>query len=128
MNIGDLNINPEEFDNVEEFKAEMQKHAYKAFLAFGDAASHNEEDGTVTIAPSVQADLVMGVVRVRHELGMALNALAALKFIVRREFGEDIPSGVAMALMLADSIIEDPEDVHLYSVPAQQDIPPEEMN
>ena len=127
MNPEDIDINPAEFDTVDEFKEEMQKQAYKAFIAFGDAATHNE-DGTVTIDPSVQADLVIGVVKVRHELGMALNALAALKFIVRNEFGEDMPPGVAMALLLADSIIEDPEDVQMYGVPIDEDIPPEEMN
>jgi hypothetical protein len=114
MDLGDFmdGFDPED-DN---FRERFEREAHKAFLMFETGVEYDEETGKVTLAPHVQADIVMGVVNLRHDLGALINALGALKFIAKQEV-EDMTPRLAMILALADNLVPDPDSVQVHSIP-----------
>ena len=116
-----------DFETPEGIK-EFEKEAYRSFLSFPEGVEYNEEDGTVILKPTVQAQIVMSIHNLRREHGNALNVLGALKFMVKTQVKE-LPVKVQQALVLADAIIEDPEDVDIIGVPlGPYSQNPEELN
>ena len=112
--------------DAEDFRERFERNAYKAFLLFEEGVEYDKKTGGVSIDPAVQADIVMGVINLRRDIGMVVNALAALKYILRNELEPPYPPRLEMALNMADSIVPDPQSVDVYTV--NMDDPDEVMN
>jgi hypothetical protein len=110
----------------EDFRERVEAMAHKAFMLFEEGVEYDEETGKVSIDPKVQADIVLGVLNLRKDMGLVVNALGALKYILKKEIKPPYPPRLAMALVLADNLIEDPEDVEIFTMPVED--PDEVMN
>jgi len=93
----------------------IEKEAYRSFMSFPRGVEYNENKGTVTLSPQVQANILLSVQNLRKNLGEALSVLGALKFVVKTTV-EPLPDEVKKALVIADALIEDPAGVEMHGV------------